>query len=46
MYLGAAHVNLGNRNSTIKLFEFVQENSFGNKAYSQVDDYLKKLREQ
>ena len=46
MYLGVAHANLGNRNRAIKLFEFVQENSFGDKAYSQVDDFLKKLRNQ
>ena len=46
MYLGIAHANLGDRDRAIKLFEFVKENSFGDKAYSQVDDFLNKLRNQ
>ena len=46
MYLGVAHANLENRNKAKKLFEFVQENSFGDKAYSPVDDFLEKLRNQ
>lgn len=44
MYLGVAYANLGNNDRAIELFEFVQKNSFGDKAYSQAIDFLGKLQ--
>lgn len=43
-YLGLAFANLGNRSEAIEMFEYVKENSFGDSAYSQVNDFLKKLK--
>lgn len=44
LYLGVGLANLGNRDKALEMFEYVKENTFGDPAYSQVNEFLKKLR--
>lgn len=43
-YLGIAYGNLGNIEKAIELFEHVQSNALGDPEYSQVNDFLKRLK--
>lgn len=45
-YIGIAFANLGNRDKAIEMFEYVKENSFGDSAYLQANDFLERLKNQ
>jgi tetratricopeptide (TPR) repeat protein len=45
-YIGIAFANLGDRDKAIEMFEYVKENSFGDSAYSQANDFLERLKNQ
>lgn len=46
LYIGIAFANLGNRDKAIEMFEYVKQNSFGDSAYSQTNDFLERLKNQ
>ena len=46
LYLGVALANLGYKDRAIDIFEYVKENSFGDPKYSQVNEFLEKLKSQ
>ena len=46
LYLGIALANLGYKDRAVDIFEYVKENSFGDPKYSQVSEFLEKLRSQ